>query len=159
MSWFTTTSFLDLSHKLLIISINYSMKHDITPYLRNGPMMHLEMRRFSEPNLGTFWRSCLGPRPLTVLVHCRWPSQQWPRGTYTRYSTSSSDPSCKCMSPPCTKEKPNTPFFIFSFLFGKSPYYHPRFLRKSVFPPWTLKPGKTPPTTFKIIHLTSLALL
>jgi hypothetical protein len=67
-------------------------------------------------------------------------------------------------------------FFIFSFLFffapnhvgpwrpprhglGKSPYYLPQLSRKSDFSPWTPKPDKIPPSTFKTIYLTSLARL
>ena len=37
----------------------------------------------------------------------------------------------------------------------KSPHYLHQFSQKSDFPPQTSKSGKTPPSTFKTIHLTS----
>ena len=39
---------------------------------------------------------------------------------------------------------------------GKSPHFIPQLLRKSTFLPWTLKPGKPPPWTFKTVCFTSL---
>jgi hypothetical protein len=44
-----------------------------------------------------------------------------------------------------------------AIILGKSSRYLPKHLRKSVFSPWTLKPGKSPPWTFKTIRFTSLA--
>ena len=41
-----------------------------------------------------------------------------------------------------------------SYFYGKSPHYLPQFSRKSIFSHWTPKLGKTPPSTFKIVHLT-----
>jgi hypothetical protein len=44
-------------------------------------------------------------------------------------------------------------------LYEKNPHYLPQFSRKFAFPSQTPKPGKTPPSTFKTVHLTSLAML
>jgi hypothetical protein len=41
----------------------------------------------------------------------------------------------------------------------KSPHYLSQLSRKSAFSPQTPKLGKTAPSTFKIVHLTSLTLL
>jgi hypothetical protein len=40
--------------------------------------------------------------------------------------------------------------------FGKSLLFLPQLSRKSVFPPSTPKPGKSPPLTFQTMHITSL---
>jgi hypothetical protein len=42
---------------------------------------------------------------------------------------------------------------LMSIFWAKNPHYLPHFLRKSAFPPRIPKSGKTPPSTFKTVHL------